>query len=448
MLTPAPSDPSLPKDWPRHVRSAVLHVIALAHAALTRARGWCLNCRVTRARLAGELDRAHSEISLLREELRIKDVRMAKIEPKRRPQYPPTARLAILELRAARGCSLAQTARTFLLEPVTVAAWMRRVDEEGPRALVRLHEPVNRFPDFVTYLVQRLKVLCPTMGKAKIARHLARAGLHLGVTTVGRMLKGPARKSFPPAAGKGMPPSRVVTAKRPHHVWHLDLTTVPIGSGFWVTWLPFAMPQRWPFCWWVLAVVDHFSRRALALRLFKRQPGAGQVCAVLGQVSREVGKAPRYTVTDKGSQFDCPRFRRYCGGRGIRPRFGAVGKRGSIAVVERFIRSFKVECVRSLPLVPMGFDDMRAELDLYARWFNGHRPHEALESRTPDEVYHRRAPAHAKPRSEPRARWPRESPCAAPQARIRGPSDARMRLELAFVASRPHLPIVRLRRTA
>jgi hypothetical protein len=111
MPTSAPYDHSLPKGWPRHVRGAVLHVIALAHTALTRARGWCLNCRVTRVRLATELDRAHSEISLLREELRIKDVRMAKIEPKRRPQYPPTARLAILELRAARGWSLAQTAR-------------------------------------------------------------------------------------------------------------------------------------------------------------------------------------------------------------------------------------------------------------------------------------------------------------------------------------------------
>jgi hypothetical protein len=93
MLTSAPSYLSLPKDWARHVRAAVLHIIALAHTALTRARGWCLNCRVTRLRLAAELDRARAEVSFLREELRIKDVRMSKVEPKRRPQYPPTARL-------------------------------------------------------------------------------------------------------------------------------------------------------------------------------------------------------------------------------------------------------------------------------------------------------------------------------------------------------------------
>lgn len=39
------------------------------------------------------------------------------------------------------------------------------------------------------YTVQRLKTLCPSMGKVKIALTLARAGLDLGSTTVGRMLK-------------------------------------------------------------------------------------------------------------------------------------------------------------------------------------------------------------------------------------------------------------------
>jgi hypothetical protein len=36
---------------------------------------------------------------------------------------------------------------------------------------------------------ERLKTLCPTLGKVKIAQILARAGLHLGATTVGRILK-------------------------------------------------------------------------------------------------------------------------------------------------------------------------------------------------------------------------------------------------------------------
>jgi helix-turn-helix protein len=112
---------------------------------------------------------------------------MEQLEAYRRPHYPPTERLAILELRAARGWSLAQTARMFLVSPLTIASWMGRLDEAGPDALVRLPEPVNKFPDFVGYVVRRLKILCPTLGKVKMAQILARAGLHLGPTTVRRM---------------------------------------------------------------------------------------------------------------------------------------------------------------------------------------------------------------------------------------------------------------------
>jgi transposase InsO family protein len=46
--------------------------------------------------------------------------------------------------------------------------------------LVQLRKPVNRSPDLVRYDVQRLKALCPMLGKVKIAQILARAGLHLG----------------------------------------------------------------------------------------------------------------------------------------------------------------------------------------------------------------------------------------------------------------------------
>ena len=131
------------------------------------------------------------------EELRLKDARMSRIEPHRRPHYQAIERMAILELKAARGWSLAQTARTFFITTATISSWLGRIDEQGPDALVQTREPVNKFPALVRYLVQRLKTLSPSMGKAKIAQTLCPAGLHLGVTTVGRMLK--EKPQFPPA---------------------------------------------------------------------------------------------------------------------------------------------------------------------------------------------------------------------------------------------------------
>ena len=102
-----------------------------------------------RRRLQAELDRLDQEVALLREEIAIKDVRMSRVHPHRRPFYAPLERMAILELRAARGWPAQQTADRFLLTPTTVAAWMARIDEEGPHALLQLREPVNKFPDLV-----------------------------------------------------------------------------------------------------------------------------------------------------------------------------------------------------------------------------------------------------------------------------------------------------------
>ncbi len=253
---------TLPKHWPLAVRSGMLHVISLAQFAAVYSRSWAADSVNQRVRLKTELECARQQIALLREEVRIKDARMARILPRHRPRYPPSERMAILELRAARGWSLKQAARTFHLTAATISSWLKRIDENGPQSLVQFQSPVNRFPDFVGYVVRRLKTLCPSMGKVKLAETLARAGLHLGSTTVGRMLKEPNKTiDTPPAQGlDDSPTGRIVTAKRRNHLWHIDLTVVPTGAGLWCSWLPLALPQRWPFCWWVVCAVDHLPR--------------------------------------------------------------------------------------------------------------------------------------------------------------------------------------------
>jgi hypothetical protein len=69
-FTPAPG-------WPRRVRSAVVHAISLAQASLSKTRGWAADSWNARLRLNAESDRLLQEVGLLREELRIKDARMA-----------------------------------------------------------------------------------------------------------------------------------------------------------------------------------------------------------------------------------------------------------------------------------------------------------------------------------------------------------------------------------
>lgn len=180
------------------------------------------------------------------------------------------------------------------------------------------------------------------MGKVRIASTLCRAGLHLGATTVGRILQ---EGKFPGPGFDDESLGRVVASKCPNHVWHVDLTVVPTSSGFWTSWSPFSLPQHWPFCWWVAVVLDHYSRCILGMGVFKVCPTSSAVQSLLGQVIRKVRAKPKYLVCDKGKQFWCGSFKEWCRRKGVQPRFGAVGKRGSIAVVERFVGSLKSGCM-------------------------------------------------------------------------------------------------------
>jgi putative transposase len=291
------------------------------------------------------------------------------------------------------------------------------------------------------------------LGKVKIAEILGRAGLHLAASTVGRIVKEPpadpafqktnSETSCPDKAE----PQRIVTANRPNHVWHVDLTTVPISTGFWTPWIPNAFHQSWPFCWWVVVVLDHYSRRAMGFCLFRSRPTSAVVQAFLDRTIQQQDATPKYLISDKGVQFWCSGYKDWCQLRGILPRFGAVGQHGSIAVIERFIRTLKDEGSRRR-LVSQRRQDFRGQMTWFFQWYNEMRPHMTLGGKTPNEVYHARPPANQEARIEPRPRWPVHAPCAKPRVPVEGKTGAVFQLELAYHAEQKHLPIVTLRRAA
>ena len=86
---------NLPKSWPAVVRSAMLHIVSLAQYAAIYSRSWAANSTNARVRLRAENDRDLQEVAMLREELRIKDARMA-------AQSSPAAPKAGAPLPAAR----------------------------------------------------------------------------------------------------------------------------------------------------------------------------------------------------------------------------------------------------------------------------------------------------------------------------------------------------------
>lgn len=140
-------------------------------------------------------------------------------------------------------------------------------------------------------------------------------------------------------------------------------------------------------------VIDHYSRRAMAFAVFPKRPNSLSVHKFLGRTITRVEAIPKYLIYDKGRVFGCNAFKRWCRRREIRPRFGAVGQHGSIAVVERLIRTMKDDATRRI-MVPQRRAGFRRELTSFFTWYNEHRSHTMLHGKTPNEVYFRLRPAN------------------------------------------------------
>ena len=108
-------------------------------------------------------------------------------------------------------------------------------------------------------------------------------------------------------------------------------------------------------------VIDDYSRRVMGIETFRNNPTSVSVSHFLKIAIRKASATPKYFICDKGPQFWCDAFKGWCDDQAIKPRFGAVGQHGSIAVVERFILSLKNECTRVI-LVPLRREALRLEL--------------------------------------------------------------------------------------
>ena len=433
----------LPEGWPELTLAAVLHVIAVARLAILSARYWP-GGECSELRLRAENDRLRSEVELLKQEIAIKDARFATIDPQNRPRYSRQQRLAILVLKSARGWSTAQVAKRFHVTTQTIRNWMK-----ASTSLVEFPEKVTRYPDYLRFIIQQLKGYCPFLGRRKIADILTRTGLHISASTIRRIINeppiDPEAIELPDEPDDSSEESsdkpRTMIAKYANHVWSVDLTLVPIDQGFWVPWSPNSLPQKHPYCWHVLNVVDHFSRRLVGYQIFHDVPTAEQVLATMDKIMVTENAKPKYIISDRGKQFDCKPYRKWCKSHDIKPRYGAVGKHGSIAVTERYHRTLKTEFTRRI-LVPTSCEDFNREMNLWKTWYNGARPHDSLKGRTPDEVYFGQRAANTLPRIEPRPKVSHRTPCAKPRMMYAGRAGAKIHVELSFLEDRPHLPII------
>lgn len=376
---------------------ALLRATHLLGLALGSALGRLRETGETAAKIFAKAEEQALLLRLLREAAVILGERWDRVPDRHRPHYGPEHRFRILRIRTFLGLSQRETAEMFRVATETIARWETEAskgDAGETRTLVAPNPPVRRFADVVRAVVKTME-LAGFGGNDLIARTLARAGWKLSARTVGR-IRGE-RRPRPAIPEAETAKGRAVRARHPNQVWMADLTDVKGLFGM-VTFK-------------VGVVFDAFSRMPLSSRVFENEPSSAEISQLVSQTARRHGRALHF-VSDRRPCFVGRVFRRALKRLGVKPRYGAIRKKGSIALIEGLWRTLK-DAVRLRWLRPLVAEDLREKVELGIAHYAYFRPHQALGGATPAEIYFGRTPAHLSAIPPPRGR-PGEGPMDSP----------------------------------
>jgi transposase InsO family protein/DNA-binding XRE family transcriptional regulator len=323
----------------------------------------------------------------------------------------------ILRIRSLLGLSQREAAQVFRVSIETIARWETEAaasDGQTNRPLVASIPPVRRFADIVRATVKAME-LAGFGGNDLIARTLARAGWKLSSRTVGRIRR--ERWPTPRLPVTASTVRRAIRARYPNHIWMVDLTDV--RGLFEISTFK------------VGAVFDVFSRMPLSARVFSREPTSADVARFVSGTATRYGR-PVHFVSDRARCFTAQFFRRKLRRLDVKQRFGAVGKKGSIALIERLWRTLKDTLGLRL-LRPLMAEDLMEKVEMGLVHYAHFRPHQALGGATPAEIYFGRTPKHLSAIPPPRGR---------PRQALTVP-----RFEVSFLDSERRLPVL-LRKAA
>lgn len=254
--------------------------------------------------------------------------------------------------RQAKALGLSRSSIYSLPRPVSDAdlALMRRIDE--------LHL------DYPFAGSRMLQGLLSAEGRKVGRLHISTLMKRMGVEAIYRRPNTskpePGHKIFPYLLRK-------LPVTRSNQVWAMDITYIPMARGF----------------VYLAAVIDWFSRKVLAWRLSITMDKAFCIEAVEEALARH-GK-PEIFNTDQGSQFTSSNFTGLLLSRQIKISMDGKGAWRDNVFVERLWRSVKYEEVYLHAYDSVA--EARSSIGQYLSFYNGRRPHQSLNRRTPDEAY-------------------------------------------------------------
>jgi putative transposase len=160
---------------------------------------------------------------------------------------------------------------------------------------------------------------------------------------------------------------RGLVINRPNQVWCADITYIPMAKGF----------------VYLVAVMDWFSRRVLAWRVSITLETDFCVEALRDAMNRH--GQPEIFNTDQGVQFTSAAFLGELVTLGVRISMDGKGRFLDNIFIERLWRSLKYEEVFIKAYGSVA--EARIGIGEWLTFYNDERPHQALDYRTPTDVF-------------------------------------------------------------
>lgn len=255
----------------------------------------------------------------------------------------------------------------------------RRYRRPANPQLPRSHH--RRKPAWVVPTLLRMKAMAPDHGCIKIAANFNRRFAHSHQTTVSKTFVAEAMRKhrYEIERLRRQCKRRVPQALPRNRVWALDCT----GKG-----------DERGNVHAIAGLIDHGSRRALALEPLRDRTAAGLLTIVIAATER-FGR-PRALRTDNDAVFKSAAFEAGLQRLGIKHQFSAPGCPWQNGRIERLFGTLKDRLDR---LAVFDVQGLGQALTVFMDWYNEVRPHNHLNGLTPREAWegvdpYRIAPKH------------------------------------------------------
>lgn len=239
------------------------------------------------------------------------------------------------------------------------------------------YQPVPPSPEEVAFKhrIDEIFTEHPYYGYRKITAQLHREGQAINKKTVGRYMQEMGLRAVYPGPNLSKRAHKAaiypylltnITASAPNHIWGIDITYIRLHAG----WM------------YLVAVLDWYSRYVISWELDQHL----HVSFVIEAMQKAIKQAiPQICNSDQGSHFTSHQYIDLLKAHEVRISMDGKGRALDNIFTERLWRTIKYEEVYI-----KDYDSprtARAELTRYLRFYNEGRLHQALDYRTPAEVY-------------------------------------------------------------